>query len=439
MTAVRPTVGRPAPFELPERTTVVLDNGLEVTLVGTGSIPKVDVRLMLGAGGLYEEPGRTWLSELVAQFLKEGTAHRSANELAEAVAGCGGQLHVDAGDDTATVRAQVLSEFGPEFMGLLGEVVREPLLPDSELPRLTADLRRSLDLARAQPNVVTMERFRAALYGDHPYGRVLPTVDSIDALSMDHVRSFVEQHVGAARARLYVAGRFDAAAVMAAVHEAFDRWPPGPAPLPAPPEPRSERAIHLIDRPGAEQSTVYLGLPVLDPSQPDYVPLVVTDALLGGAFMSRITTNIREEKGYTYSPRSSISVRYRDAYWVQVADVTTDVTGASLHEIFAEIDRLRAEPPSAEELDGVQNYVAGSFLLRNSTPGGVLDQLDFVDFHQLGEGYASGFIDRVYALTPEDVQRMAVTHLRPDEMTIAIAGAAEEIAGQIEPYGRVVE
>ena len=184
---------------------------------------------------------------------------------------------------------------------------------------------------------------------------------------------------------------------------------------------------------------MYLGLPVLDPSQPDYVPLVVTDALLGGAFMSRITTNIREEKGYTYSPRSSISVRYRDAYWVQVADVTTDVTGASLHEIFAEIDRLRAEPPSAEELDGVQNYVAGSFLLRNSTPAGVLDQLDFVDFHELGEGYASGFIDRVYALTPEDVQRMAVTHLRPDEMTIAIAGAAEEIAEQIEPYGRVVD
>ena len=103
------------------------------------------------------------------------------------------------------------------------------------------------------------------------------------------------------------------------------------------PKPVSARSIHLIDRPGAAQSTLNIGLPVIDPSNPDYVPLLVTNTLLGGSFASRITSNIREQKGYTYSPFSQVSIRYRDGYWIEVADVTTNVTGPSIKEIFGEI------------------------------------------------------------------------------------------------------
>src|SRR5690606_39102554 len=113
-------------------------------------------------------------------------------------------------------------------------------------------------------------------------------------------------------------------------------------------EARRERLIHLVDRPGAEQTTLWVGLPVPGPRDQDYVALQVMNALLGGAFHSRITLNIREQKGYTYSPRSSINALPAGSSWAEVADVTTDVTGAALGEIFAEIDRLRAEPPSEE-------------------------------------------------------------------------------------------
>ena len=222
-----------------------------------------------------------------------------------------------------------------------------------------------------------------------------------------------------------------------ALHEAFEGWQAGPAPLIAPPSPRSERAIHLIDRPGAGQSTIRLGLPAPNPSQEDYLPLTVVDTLLGGAFMSRITLNLREDKGYTYSPRSTVAVRYRDAYWMQAADVTTEHTGASLHEIFSEIDRLRAEPPSSEELEGVQRFMAGGLLVRNATPAGLLAQLGFLDFHELGASYAEQYVDRVHAVTPERVRELAAEYLRPDEMTIAIAGDASVIREQIEPYGAI--
>lgn len=204
------------------------------------------------------------------------------------------------------------------------------------------------------------------------------------------------------------------------------------------PAPVSKRAVHLTDRPGAAQSTIYLGLPVIDPTQKDYMALLVTNSLLGGSFGSRITSNIREDKGYTYSPFSSISTRYRDAYWAEVADVTTEVTGASLKEIFYEIDRLQAEAPSEEELRGIQNYLAGVFVLQNSTPSGIIGQLALLNLHGLPESYLTEYVKNIYAVTPAEVQRIAQTYLRDEEMTIVITGDVKKISAQIAAFGAIV-
>ena len=434
-----PTVEARAPYLLPARRRLALDNGLRATLVEVGAVPKAHVRLALRAGGLNERAGKTGLAVLVSRFLKEGTREVGATELAERVAGLGGRLDVHVDDDATTLEAQVLSESVPELLALLGEVVQQPALPENELPRLQAALLREIDIARSQPDTLAVERFQAALYGEHPYGRALPAVADVEALTIDDVRAFAAEELGARRASIHAAGRFDLDAAEAALRASFAGWTPGAEPLLLAPQPRSERAIHLADRPGAEQSTLRLGLPVAAARDADYVALVVTDALLGGAFMSRITLNLREDKGYTYSPRSALALRYRDAHWVQAADVTTEFTGASLHEVFAEIERLRGEPPPADELRGVQTYVAGSYVVRGATPSGVLNQLAFLDFHELGDEHAEQFVERVYAVTAEDVRRVAERQLRPEAMAIAIAGDATLIREQIAPYGDVVE
>ena len=142
------------------------------------------------------------------------------------------------------------------------------------------------------------------------------------------------------------------------------------------------------------QSTIYLGLPVVDPSHPDYVALRVTDAILGGSFGSRITSNIREQKGYTYSPFSTINPFLKNAYWAEIADVTTNVTGPSLKEIFLEIDRLQSEPPSTQELQSIQKYLAGIFVLQNSSRNGIINQLQFTELHGLGEAYRAPWCGR---------------------------------------------
>jgi predicted Zn-dependent peptidase len=225
--------------------------------------------------------------------------------------------------------------------------------------------------------------------------------------------------------------------VEARIRKAFEGWPKGTPPSPEPAKPTSARAVHIVDRPGAPQSTVIIGVPTIDPSSPDYIPLTVMDAILGGAFASRITKNIREDKGYTYSPYSEVSVRYRDGYWAENADVTTTVTGPSIKEIFAEIDKLQASPPSAEELRGIQNYLAGTYILQNSSRAGITNQLDYMDLHGLPPTYASTYVKQVYAVTPEQVMEMAKKHLQDDRATIVIVGDRKVIEEQVKAFGAI--
>lgn len=205
----------------------------------------------------------------------------------------------------------------------------------------------------------------------------------------------------------------------------------------APPTAAARPQLKLIDRPDAPQSTIILGLPVVDPSHPSFLKVSVTNTLLAGSFSSRITTNIREGKGYTYSPSGSLSTRYRSAYWSEQADVTTTVTGPALKEIFAEIERLRREPPTAAELKGFQNYRAGIFVIQNATRGALVNQLAFIDLHGLPDDYLTRYVERVYAVTPEDVTTAARESLDPAGMTLVVVGDLKKIRAQLEAVPQV--
>jgi predicted Zn-dependent peptidase len=200
------------------------------------------------------------------------------------------------------------------------------------------------------------------------------------------------------------------------------------------PKEKPQHVLDVTDRPGAAQSVLLLGLPVPDPTSPDGIPLAVTNVLLGGSFGSRITSNIREQKGYTYSPRSDISRRYHDAYWAESADVTTQFTGPSLKEIFGEIERLSKEPPGDAELKGIQRYMSGLFVIQNSSRSALIGQLRNVDFQGLGEDYLKTYVQKINAVTPADVQKQTAEYIKPDEMTIVVVGDKAKISEQLAPF-----
>jgi zinc protease len=424
----------PKPFHLAATTDFTLPNGMQVTIVPYGTVPKVAVRLFVGAGAIHESAAQVWLSKLNAALMKEGTRTRSAEQVAREAAEMGGQVEAGASSDFTSVGGVALSDFGPKFVALLADVLTAAALPAAELHRLKADFLRDLSIEKSLPESLARERFLGTLFPDHPYGRVYPSEDELQAYTIEDVQTFYRENFCAARTHLYIAGKLEGD-LRRAIEDAFGGWAKG-APSPELPAAAVQtRSFQLIDRPGAAQSNLMIGLPVAAPSSPDYIKLDVMDSLLGGSFASRITSNIREDKGYTYSPHSKIGTRRHFAYWMQSADVATDVTGRALHEIFYEIDRLRQEPPSEEELAGIQSYLAGLFILRNTiSPDAIIAQLHFVDAQGLDRSYLSTYTQKVMEATPRDVQAVAETYLVPSKMTIVVVGDNAKIADQIAPY-----
>lgn len=433
-----PPLGTPKPFLLPPNHEITLPNGMKVTLVHFGTVPKVSIYCDVRTGHIDEKSNEVALSDITGEMMREGTATRSATQIEQQVGGMGGSLSINVGDDDASIGGTVLSEHGPEMVRLVADVIRNPLLPESELARVVANEARDVAISRSQPQSIAREQFLKTLYGDHPYGRVFPTDAMLKSYTIAQVKEFYARNFGAVRSHVYVVGVFDEAQMEKAVRDAFNGWSAGSAPTSKPPAPHTGHSVTLLDRPAAVQSTIMLGLPVPDPTSTDYTALEVTDAMLGGTFGSRITTNIRENKGYTYSPFSFIGTHYHDAYWVQQADVTTKFTGASLKEIFGEIDRLQKEAPGTPDLDGIKNNMIGLFTLRNGSRGGIVNQLESADLQGLGGDYLSGYVKRVLAVTPADVQRTTAAYLKPGQMTLVVVGDKATVADQLAPYEQPV-
>jgi predicted Zn-dependent peptidase len=430
-----PPAGGPAkPFKLPPTEDFTLPNGMKVTLVPYGEVPRVAIRAYVNAGSVHEPSGQVWISKLTGQLMKEGTITRSASDVARGAADMGGSLDVDPRSEFTSVGGVVLSEFGPKFVGLLADVIQNPLFPASELARIKADLARDRAVDTARPQTQANELFMQTLLPDQPYSRLFPTEASLAGYTLQQVKAFYGSNFGAARTHLYVAGKLDPG-LRPAIEAAFRDWSKGSDSSVPPPKPVNVRSLKTIDRPGAEQSTLYLGLAVPDATSQDFVSFAVLDSLLGGSFASRITANIREQKGYTYSPQSVVLNRHHFAAWIEIADVTTAVTGPSIKEIFNEIDRVRKDSPSAGELKGIQNYMAGLFLLRNTiSPDAIIGQLHFVDGQELPRSYLSDYVPRVMAVKPSDIQRLAEQYLSPGKMTIVVVGDKAKIGDQIKEF-----
>jgi zinc protease len=429
-----PKGGTPRDFKLPEKESVKLKNGLAATLVQYGAIPKVNINVIVKTGNIHEGPNEIWLADFMGNLMQEGTKTMDFKTISRKVAAMGGQVNIGVGPNQMTISGSVLSEFAPDLVKVLADIVINPAFPASEVDRLKNDLKRQLTVEKAVPQNQATEKFRSILYKDHAYGRLYPTEKMLDSYTLEMAKAFYDKNLGARRTVVYAAGKFDEGAVKKAIEDAFSEWKEGPAVEYPVAKPVKSSEVAMIDRPAAPQTTVILGLPTLDPSQPDYLPLQVTNSLLGGSFGSRITSNIREDKGFTYSPFSTVNAGYRAAIWYEQADVTTEHTGESLQEISKEIRRLQNEAPSLEDLKGIQNYEAGIFVLQNSTRGGIINQLNFLDLHGLPDTYLSERVKNIYNITPEKIQQMARDHFKYEDMTLVLVGDKKQLEKQIKAH-----
>ena len=418
------------PFKLPAVESYALKNGLKVTLATYGAAPKAVVRAVVRVGNL-NDGDKPWVSDVTTDMMQEGAAGKTGAEIDRASAAMGGDLNIGVGLDETFAAIDVLSENADEAVALVADVLQRPDFPASEFEKNKQNALRNLSVARSEPQPLANDAFVDLIYPDHPYAAAqLPPTEKIEGLTLDDLKAFHAANFGAKRTHLYVVGQFDRKGVKKAIAKAFGEWSEGPEPLVMPPGSAKPSQVALVDRPGAVQSTIRLGkrVPPIDGT----LELEAADTILGGYFSSRITRNIREDKGYTYSPNSAVSAEYRAAYWRQNADITTEATGAALAEVMKEIRGLQDAAPPAAELEGVKNYMNGVYVIGLASRQGLANQLAYANLHGLGLDYLENYVKEVRGLTAQAVQAAARNNLDIDEMSLVVVGDLAKVRGQIE-------
>ncbi|HEX8267468.1 MAG TPA: pitrilysin family protein [Pyrinomonadaceae bacterium] len=431
----------PRSINLPNPSETVLPNGLKVVVVEDKRLPITSFRLSFRSGTSNDPAELHGLTAMTASQLNEGTTTRTSLQIAEEVERIGASLNAAPSADFTTVSASALSNYAPEILRLMADVVLNPSFPENELTLAKQNTLQNLQYQRSQPDFLSNEKVSQVIFGQHPYSRVAPTPESINSMTRERLIACHRQMFVPNNAVLIIVGDVDQAVMMREVETLFGKWQQGETANPGFPSPpaRDERSIYVVDRPGSAQSNIALANIALARTSPDYFPVLLMNQILGGGASSRLFMNLREEKGYTYGAYSSFDMRKTAGAFEASAEVRTDVTGASLKEFFNELDRIRTEEVPAQEMQDAKNYLTGVFPIRLETQEGLTGQILATQLYDLPTDYLATYRENINAVTASDIQRVAQKYITPDRLAIVIVGDAAAISEQIKPFAEKIE
>lgn len=436
-----PAAGPFRPFHFPPVERRKLANGLEVIVAGAHNFPVVSLSVMLPASGTDEDPGRAGIASLTGDLLDSGAAGRSGVEIAEELEGLGVLEDSGVTWDATHIGFTGLRATIEPAARILAELVRRPDFPQDELDRVRAERLAAIAQRRANPGLLGNEAFTRFVYAPQsPYSRPLSgTTATLEGLTRQDVKEFHATRYLPAGAAVIAAGDVSADEVVEVAGACFGDWVGAPPPASVPEVRRRGDAprVVLVDRPGSVQAELRIGHMGVARRDPDYIPLLVMNQILGGAFSSRLNLNLRERHGYTYGISSGYTSRRHPGPFLVSTAVQSDAAAASVREVLREVEGIREGPVTPAELDDARSYLAGVFPLRLETTVGIASRLSQVAVYGLPDDYFDHYRDWVLAVSAEDVLRVAQRHLRPEEMVVVVVGDAGELRGSMEEFGEV--
>ncbi|MGB9404567.1 MAG: pitrilysin family protein [Candidatus Acidiferrales bacterium] len=437
--ATAPPLGPERPVAWPKRSARTLENGMQVVLAESHTFPKITAELFLRSGNAVTALRAPGVAEMTATIVRTGTAGRTSQTIEEDLRRMGADLGTSSGADTSAIAISGLAEFAGGLLELLFNLAHSASFPADEFERERRQKIEELRIERTTPGFLASERLRRVLFGAHPYAIIAPSEAQVTTYQLEDLKSYYREHYTPANALLVIVGDFDTFAMLELIEKIFGEWKaPQPAKIQnaAPPDQHGRR-VHLIHLPGTVQTDVLVGNRAITRLHPDWYRLSLANSIYGGAFNSRLVMNIREQKGYTYSPRSAVSALREQGYFTVHAAVRNDVVAASLTEIFYEMDRMRSLPVGEEELNNARTYLSGVFSLGVATQGGLMAQLSTLYLHGLPEDYLETYRGRIRSLTSDDILTAARRHFDSANAQIVIVGDREQIAEQAALFGEL--
>lgn len=431
----------PRSLNIPNAVERKLGNGLGLVLIEDQRLPLISFRLAFRSGDANDPAELPGLTDMMSHLLSEGTESRTSRQIAEEIERLGATLSVGSSSDFTTIAASSLSIYAGEILELIADVTLRSTFPQNEVELARENTKQLLIQQRAQPGFLASERMAKVIFGDHPYSIISPTAEMLDALTRDRLLSFRVSRFVPNNAVLLVVGDFETESLVAQVEDLFSTWQSGSIaePTGAGLPKRTERSVYLVDRPGSAQSNIVIANEAIKRSNPDYFPMLLMHTILGANASSRLFMNLREHKGYTYGAYSNLDARCLAGTFRATAEVRTAVTGESLKEFFYELNRIRDEAVSADEITNAKSYLSGVFPIRIETQDGLIDQTVNIKMFNLPNDYLHTYRDQVNAVTVEQIQSVAQKYITPNEAAVVIVGDAAAVVPQIKPYSEKIE
>ena len=434
-TAPRPLAAHEVTF--PPYELHMLDNGMRVVAVLHHEQPAVSIRLLVGAGSAQDPKGKGGAANLMASVLDQGTASRSAQQIADQIDFIGGDLGTGAAIDLSFVNAVVMKDSFQTGMDLVADIARHPAFAADEITRQKEQLLSSLRVNAADTGYIAGVVFDRLVYGFHPYG--LPgigTEESLTSLTREDLQAFHTQYFVPNNMILAIVGDVTSEEAFAAAQRVFGDWGRGRLPPATPIDPpQSQRRIIIIDKPDAVQTSIRVGQLAIPRKHPDYMTWDLTVKILGGEGANRLHQVLRSQYGLTYGAEANAEARKDAGDFVGETETRTDTTGQALRLMIDEFSRLARERVGQRELSDAQAYLAGSFPLTIETPDQIATQVLNVLFYDLPISEIGSFRERVLSVTPDDIQRVARQYIRPDRLSIVLVGNARAFVSQMIEMG----
>jgi len=434
--AIRPASLPAVAFQAPVPEVLTLRCGAKLWVIPRRDLPIVAATSVVAAGASAHGPDLGGLAALTAAMLDEGTASRSAHAIALAAEGMGTHLSTSCGWDGSYVGLQCLAPHLDASLDLAVDLLRNPAFPEAEYRRVRGQHQAGLRAERDSADARAHRGLLKALYGPgHPYRTTVDgDEEAVAGLDRTQLGEFYRRHYRPDCTAWIVAGDVDPGRIAEAFDARLAGWAGAgdmPPPIDRPADGPHPRLL-LLDRPGAAQAVLRVGLVGVTRLDPDYEDLLVLNQILGGQFTSRLNAKLREEKGFTYGARSSFDVRRGPGPFSASAAVQTERAAEALADLLAEVEAIVADrPPTPGELDDARRALIEGQARQFETPASLVARYAALSLHGLSPDYHARYADRLGAVTVASLAEAAGRHVRPASLVAVVVADASAVADDL--------
>ncbi len=415
-----------------------LENGLKVIVVENHKIPRVSFSLTVDMGAIQEKEFAGY-TDMAGQLLSKGTQSKTKAQIDEEVDFMGASLRTNS----RGMFAASLRKHTDNLLKIMSDVLLNPSFPEEEFMKIKKQTLSGLASSKDDPNAIASNVAAVLRYGkDHPYGEIV-TEKTVENITIDKCLEYYNNNFKPNISYLIVVGDITVDEAKPLVEQYFGDWANGYVQkkkfdTPKTPE---KTSVDFVNKAGAVQSIVSVTYPVdLKPGAEDEIKTRVLNTMLGGYFASRLNANLREEKAYTYGAGSSLASDEEIGYFAAGASVRNEVTDSSIVQVLYELNKIRDEKADADEMTLVKNYLSGSFARSLENPQTVARFALNTIRYNLPEDYYATYLEKLSAVTAEDVQVMAKKYITPENAYILVVGNKDEVAEKLEaiaPEGKL--